>query len=197
MHHRLLTAFAIVALCALGGCGDKDEGPATQPEGMPPGFGGTTPDTPSTPPKPGDWTSGQGLPEGMPDMSDPEAMKKALEGMGLGNIPDPNDPEAMREWTKDMQERGAQMFDRLAGEVSEDDLKQWSELKGEIEAAHGDTAKLMALYKQHGGMMKVMKLMKVPAALKAYELRRDSGRLTDKDKANATMYETYLKMLDK
>ncbi len=194
MRHASLLSCLLAALFALSACGDKEEGPS-DPGGN--GFGVSETPNPSTTPKtPGDWTSGRGLPEGMPGMGDPEAMKKALEGLGLENMPDPNDQEAMREWTNDMTKRGAEVFDRLAGEVSEDDLKKWSELKGEIEAAQGDPSKIMALYKQHGGMMNVMKIMKVPAALRAYELRRDANRLTDKDKANAALYEKYLKLIE-
>ena len=193
MYSRLLTTVAIAAFLSLGACGDKDEGPS-DPGDNPFGVSDGTPS--STSPTPGDWTGGRGLPEGMPNMGDPAAMKEALKGLGLENMPALNDKEAMREWTNDMTKRGAEVFDRLAGEVSEDDLKKWSELKGEIKAAEGDASKFMALSKRHGGMMNVMRIMKVPAALRAYELRRDANRLTDKDKANAAIYEKYLKELE-
>jgi hypothetical protein len=207
MRLYLLIACVIVALCALGACGDKEEGGGAPGEN-PFGVGDT-----STPPASGDWTQGAGMP-GMPDMRDPDALRKMaenmgkdpeafqeqmkdqLEKMGLGNMPDPNDEEAMRDWQKDMYKRGAEMMDRLAGEASEDDLQKYVELRGELEAAKGDPAKVMALYKQHGGMMALQKVLQAPAVLAGYKHRRDAGTLTDKDKANASLYEKYLKLLD-
>ncbi len=174
MHRLFLLCLVLSLALALPACGGgEDSGPVVEDNP----FG----------------SNKSGTPVNMDDLK--EQMKKHMPNMD--GMPDMNDPEAMKKWAEDMKNKAMEGFKNDTSSLTEAELASWYEgAKAMADAkASGDKAAAMAVYKKYGTQI-AMQSIKVAKVLGYYRVRRDSGNLNATDKQNAALYEKYIKLME-
>lgn len=174
MHRFFLLCLIVSFGIALPACGGgEDSGPVVEDNP----FGSTKSGTPVT----------------MDDLK--EQMKEHMPN--LDGMPNMNDPEAMKKWAADMKDKAMEGFKNDKSSITEAELASWYEAAKAMADAKssGDKAVQMAAYQKYGAKF-AMQGIKVAKVLGYYRVRRDSGNLNETDKQNAAMYEKYIKLMD-
>ena len=204
MRHGLLLIASFLVLLVVAACGDTASAPTTDT----PSREGPAASTPKAAPAGVEAPLGA-LPAGSSEWNDmlrlmkqtaddprfQQFAKEMFKNVGIENMADLNDPNKMQHAVEQMMERGAELAGGTTLELGEADFERAAKVAKEMDAAQGDEAKLMSVIQKHG-ISVGLDLKGALETIGGYRDRKQSGSLTDKDKANAALYEKYLPIFE-